>query len=700
MESSAPKRRKTSPTSSVPVESTTPPGPPPSQPTELQTTPESTTRSIGSARQTTSNQSEELPASQPDFPEDDAADISNASPARLEQHSERDGGASSSAAQPEDVAATAQNAPLNTGESEEGSLSRSPVKRAGGTTLGAQPARHSPSRPQPRPLPPPAPENEEDLFNPFVGRALQRSPLNTGVIPVVAPPPEPELPPTPHHVDPVVSTPPSGIHNSPSKRRRQGNVGRLARQESPSKGPPRGDFGLPQKESQKPRVFRVARRGSPVGIIEQDLPAVQVSGDKNEKDSSEFARGTHPRRSIRLNPLAQKQKERDELLREVAKLEADLELATRNNQAVAKGVSSLEDRSEIMDLFRRHLLPAQEDQPPDAATQWLETAMNPIAMLGFNGSSSAFLLPPVPQEEEEPESPPVSHHPIPMSSTEELPYLQVFTPLTFTTKSINISAPSDHGDPTLKKLTIRIGSATPPGLFVSIMEMIVNTRTLAVSSLAVPKLDPAAAGELQSFVEKITSSRAPPHSALTRNVSVLSWAISEWYRVALKRAKFWHALEKQLGPEAKDGLPEVVRAMRTRKRRRKRARGEVDDVGASFESTETASNALDSMLLSKADLLPHMGRLTMDLSVPYLAEEGTGAASELRVSWRIEFDWTGEARSKLGVDVGVPGKWHASDERKSITKIPTVFDSLVQGGEDPLTATKTVVALLAGEPAS
>jgi hypothetical protein len=29
-----------------------------------------------------------------------------------------------------------------------------------------------------------------------------------------------------------------------------------------------------------------------------------------------------------------------------------------------------------------------------------------------------------------------------------------------------------------------------------------------------------------------------------------------------------------------------------------------------------------------------------------------------------------------------------------------VFDGLVEGGEDPLTATKTVVALLAGEPAS
>lgn len=428
------------------------------------------------------------------------------------------------------------------------------------------------------------------------------------------------------------------------------------RQESPSKGPPRDDYGLPQKESQQPRVFRVARRGSPVRIVEQELPTAKASGDKVERPSSEFAPGTHPRRSIRLNPLAEKQRERDGLLREVAQLEADLELASRENQAVANGVSSLRDSSDILDLFRRRLLPAQKDKEPDTTTQWLETAMNPIAMLGFNGSSSAFLPPPISQEEEKPEPPPISHHPIPMSAAEELPYLQVFTPLTFTSKFTNISAPSEHGEAALKKLTIRIGSATPPGLFVASMEMTVNTRTLAVSSLAVPRLDPAAVRELQPFIEKITSSQAPPHSALTRNVSVLSWAMSEWYRVALKRAKFWHALEEQLGPEAKDGFSEVVRTMRTRKRRRKRARGEADDVGGSFESTDSGGSALDGMLLSKADLLPHMGRSTMDLGIPCLAEEGTGTTSELRVSWGIEFDWTGEARSKLGVEIAVPGK--------------------------------------------
>lgn len=40
----------------------------------------------------------------------------------------------------------------------------------------------------------------------------------------------------------------------------------------------------------------------------------------------------------------------------------------------------------------------------------------------------------------------------------------------------------------------------------------------------------------------------------------------------------------------------------------------------------------------------------------------------------------------------------AADDRRSLVGLPRLFDKLVQGGEDPLTAVKTVVALLAGEP--
>lgn len=506
-------------------------------------------------------------------------------------------------------------------------------------------------------------------MNPFAGRALPRSPMRSSVLPPVAAQEEPELPPTPQHPDPVVSTPPSGIHNTPSKRRRPGHTTDApARSTSPSKGPSQHEQGPaqapapsapPQKESQKPMTLRFARRGSPVRIVEQELPPVQKEKEEQARPKSEFAPWTHPRRSIRLNPHAEKESERDALLKDVAQLEADLELATRENERAAQGLPSSANRNDVLGLLRRHLLPAGSTEPEaDSKAAWVEAAMNPIALLGFNGASSLLLPPPIPQEEKkEDEAPPVSHHPIHMTASEELPYLQVFTPLVFTSK-ITLVAPSpdNEGAPTLQKHAIHVRSATPPGLFVAQLEMTVNTRTLAVSGLTVPRLDPAAAGELTPFIDSVCSPQAPYHSALTRNVSVLAWALAEWYRVALKRAKFWHALEGQLGPQAKDGLGEVVRAMRTKKKRRRRAhqQAEDSDAGGSTEPAEPVS--LDGMLLAKADLLPHMGRTSMDLEVPSFAEGADGATSELRVSWGIQFDWTGEARSNLGVDIGVPGK--------------------------------------------
>ncbi|ROW03261.1 hypothetical protein VSDG_01526 [Cytospora chrysosperma] len=724
MESSAPKRRKTSPTSSVPVESTTPPDPPPRQHQRQQGQeegPSSPTRSLARSdpailarsRPTSSQRPEEPPASQPSSHDDDA-ELTAELTAQLEHESEGDGVASSqSPAGSQDAAATA--AP-------QGEPQSSP-RRAGGSTLGGQPPRRTPSRPrpEPRPLPPPAPETEEDLLNPFAGRALPRSPLrNAGLLlpTAAAAHEEPELPPTPQHPDPVVSTPPSGIHNTPSKRRRQGTAqGADARLTSPTKGNKQpgkqqvqgpGQGPPPQKETHKTMTLRVARRGSPVQIVEEKLPPTQKEKETKGEPKDGFAPGTHPRRSVRLNPHVGKENERDTLLKEVAQLEADLELARRANEGAAKGLPSATDKKDVLDLLRRHLLPAGGiDAETGPETGWLDAAMNPISMLGFNGASSFLLPPPIPQKKEEPEPLPLSHHPIPMSASEEIPYLQVFTPLAFTSTITLITPAADHeAGPTLQKHTIHVRSATPPGLFVAQLDMTVNTRTLAVSSLTVPRLDPAAAGELTPFISSVCSPQAPHHSALTRNVSVLAWAMGEWYRVALKRAKFWHALERQLGPGAKDGLGEVVRAVRAEKKRnKKRRRGqqqqqqEEDSGAGGRESFESAGSAgLGGALLSKADLLPHMGRTSMDLEVPCLADEAAGIKSDLRVSWGIEFDWTGEARSNLGVGIGVSGKWQAADDRRSLVGLPRLFDKLVQGGEDPLTAVKTVVALLAGEP--
>lgn len=43
---------------------------------------------------------------------------------------------------------------------------------------------------------------------------------------------------------------------------------------------------------------------------------------------------------------------------------------------------------------------------------------------------------------------------------------------------------------------------------------------------------------------------------------------------------------------------------------------------------------------------------------------------------------------------------HKTDERGRLSRIPGLFDELIQAGEDPLAAVRTVVCLLAGEQRS
>lgn len=500
-------------------------------------------------------------------------------------------------------------------------------------------------------------------MNPFLGQSLRRSPTNTGVLPAVAHE-EPSLPPTPQRPDPIVSTPPSGIHNTPSKRRRSENAGEPSqRVSSPVKNPPPQEERpqKPQKLVYRAGVLRGARRKSPVRTVEEieaPLPQPVTSGEPSEKDST---LATHPRRSVRLRgPSWEKAQKRDALLQEIAQLEADLELARGEHINAAKGSPSSSDPDILLDLLRRRLLPPQKEPEPDPSARWVEAAMDPFAMLGFNGQTSIQFPPVIPQADSEEENRPpiISHHPIPMTASEELPYLQVFTPLSFVTDITTIPSHSDQNQNAHQKYDIGIRSASPPGLFTARMEMVVNTRNQAVASLAVPQLDPAAAPELRPFIDSITDTNALYHPALTRNISILCFAMGEWYRVALKRAKFWHTLDREFGPENKDGFANAVTTIRTRKKRKRRAReASESEIGIAEDLDGTDSlGSLDGMMISKKELLPHMGRSAMDLQVPYLSGDHDTEGSEVRVSWGVQFDWAGVAKSKLDVEVGVPGK--------------------------------------------
>ncbi|KAK1764366.1 hypothetical protein QBC33DRAFT_457494 [Phialemonium atrogriseum] len=673
METSAAKRRKLSPQASVPIdnhESTTPQDAPPERLTRA-----------SYASPTKSSLSRHNP---------DVLKKRQAPAARLK-------------APPPGPAESAINEPP-----------RSPVRKIGGA-MASRP-RRSPIKPTPRPLPPPGPDDDEEILNPFLGRVLRRSPA--AAEPEVVP--EPELPPTPQHPDPVVSTPPTGIHSTPSRRPRRSKAlaekirSSPTKQQLPAKEPPTKD--APTREAptkQLPPNSREFQNGAHSNTIAAPPPAIheEQRGRDGQSPHVSTIRGVEP-----LDPDAEKRRQRDALLAEIKQLESDLDVMARENERIRLShpakieAPAPKNGNELVGILRRHVTTSEKTSQPQLSPSWVQTALNPIAFLPFSKPSSSLpTLFPEDSTSAEPDSEIISHHPIPMSAEEALPYLQVFTPLSFTSH-ISILPTDDADDPSLQRHSITATSASAPGLLSARIEMTVDTRSHAVVDLAVPRLDPpAAAAELASVVERVgavarqrsDSDDVAGASAAAGNVAVLAWAIAEWLRLAVRRAKAWRALERELGTE--EGVVESVGRMRARRRGRKGGGaagpgGEDGDaeVGDGYVDDGSVADVMGS-LVDASDLLPYMGQRSMDFRVPALGGGGGGAeTADLRVQWRIEFDWTGEGRSRIGVLVGMPGKWHHADGRDRLSGIPALFDELLQQNDDPVASVRTIVALLAG----
>ncbi|KAI0173044.1 hypothetical protein GGR52DRAFT_579866 [Hypoxylon sp. FL1284] len=681
MDYSAPKRRKTSPTSSVSVGGSS-----------------ASPSSDGSAGQPTIRQA-------PSFASPTRASLARSNPDILERRNLSkptpliDAPAASEAGSPrgEERDATMEGKPASEQIRDSADMAtqnaqlaqysstnqpRSPTRRAQGA-MASKP-RRTPNKPSPRPLPPPS-AGEEELVNPFRGRMLRRSP------PPGAPPQEePELPPTPTQKgisDPAsVHTSPVGIHNTPTKRPRRSRALAERIKSSPLKKPPL----QPSEQVEGP-----IREESPSQTARQRLKAPPQSRKRKRK--------VYPARVVQeADPLAERRATRDALLAQVARLEADVELATRENDYIYRSrrekksgstQKAAENEDDLLDLLRRHALPPEKEPAPDPMQDWIEAAINPISFLPFGktgGLPSSLFSPQQEEEEESAGQAPPSHQPVSMTMSEDLPYLQVFTPLTMTS-TVSILPRDDTADagPLMQKHTISI-SSTAPGLFAARIEMIVNTKSLSIAQLSVPCLEPSAVNELGPFVEMVIQDGGT--SALRRNISVMTWAMSEWLRVAMRRALFWCTIERDLLSE--EGLARCAREKRKYVRRKRVGRPnsveEDDDDGGNGPGIQ-----VEKTPFTKAEALPHLGRTFLDLEL--FSTDGPEETPSVRIQWRIKFDWTGEAQSKLDLLVGVPAKWHEHDDRGSLTSIPETFDKLVQADGDPMEALRTVVALLVGE---
>lgn len=562
---------------------------------------------------------------------------------------------------------------------------------AGSTTptrhgAGALPSRtrRIAQRPSPRPLPPP-PTEEEEPIDPFRGRVLHRSPP-TGVLPTVpvVPDEEPELPPTPTEkgiTDPAsLNTSPAGIHNTPSKRALRSKAALTEKlKSSPLKQPPLrpSDFTqLPPKASSRPLSNRYHSHYHSYDHSQTGDDQVGDTSDAIHEDAVHEATenptdpdqtpAPHPSRQIKEpDPNAEQKATRDSLLAEIARLSGDIDFVARENERLQRPQSGgksqrelwpVKDKRNLLGLLRRHILPSTREPPSTkGADELLFAALNPISFLPFSKADQAmpaFFDAPRPQPEgDEEKNPPVSHYPIPLPAEEELPYLQAFAPLAFTSKvSILPRDESDTAKPLLQRHTISV-SSNPPGLFAARVQMTVNTKNLSVAELSVPQLDPSASRELRPFIDRLIHGRHN-NSALNRNVSVITWAMGEWVRLATRRARFWCLVERDLA--SREGIAKCVKRMRKGGKRGAAdldTDEEDDEDGAMGEPTKIGS---EKSRIRRADLARYLGKSSFDLDLPGL--DSAGDTPSIRIQWTIELDWTGEARSKMGLFVAVPAR--------------------------------------------
>ncbi|KAK8014029.1 hypothetical protein PG990_007325 [Apiospora arundinis] len=664
MEASAPKRRKTSPSTSVPIGTSNAPG------DAGTTTPQTSPR-------------------RPSFASPTKSSLARANPDILERQRTSQVSGTTGTSQPGVASA---NEPVSVGLEPRSTQATNPAGSQTPTRgflkggMASRP-RRTPNKPSPRPLPPPSADDEE-LLDPFRGQVLRRSPPPAGVLPSQDAIEEPELPPpTPSNKGtsdaPAPDTSPSksspyGIHRTPTKRPRRSRALAEQMKSSPLKQPPLRPVEATTRTTAAPTS--PSRRAKPRRI------SARLAAEAGKP---------HPARSIgEPDPYSEKKAARDALLAEVAQLEADLETARAENNNIyntygsqgAKGIGGAQDKDGLLDLLRRHVLTPKADSAPEDA--WLEAALNPASFLPFGNPAAIPALPFAQPKDDEAPPPPISHHPIPMSAAEELPYLQLFSPLVFRS-SISLQPRESRDSGHLMQKHHIMAVSEPKGLFAAKMEMTVDTKTLSISELSVSHIEPSAAAELRPFIAKIE--QGTKNSALQRNVSVMAWAMAEWTRLATKRALFWCQVQRELGTE-KDILRCARKMRQPRKRKGFPGRPAVNDYDSDEAEMDDDTNMYNSRNdAPKSSLLPHLGRTSLDLKLGLSGDVG------LRIEWRIDFDWTGEGQSRIAALVETPGKWHHHDTRHSLVEIPGLFDKVIRGGGDPMKAVKTVVALLVGD---
>ena len=420
-------------------------------------------------------------------------------------------------------------------------------------------------------------------------------------------PEEPELPPTPTQrgiPDPIVTTPPTGIHDTPSKRA-------------------------------KSRSAKI--KSSPLKPQGPAAPARPKTAEPDLQPKSKKPQSDRRRRSSRFlipeDPHAAKKKIRDDLLKELQQLQADVALGNQENERLRLQYESKKHRptapsnpDELLDMLLRATRPESvaEQKKPTSIFKSIDSFLPFSSRRKRQRTALPALDKPIP-----------SH--LPIALDDPLPYLQVFSPLTYTSV-ITLLPPEatspgtsvhEPEQPILQRHLIK--ASHPSGLFTARLSMTVDSSLFSITSLDVEALPSSAEKELGTFMREGSN----PDSVLSRDIGVVCWAMGRWVEMSVSRARLWCAVEQAFGtPEAR------AKSLQRKIRKRKRRPSVVLD-----DDYEDGNDEQTNRKWTMRQLLPHMGQTAMELS---------NGEVELRFEWTIGFNWTGEVENAISASARLP----------------------------------------------
>ena len=441
---------------------------------------------------------------------------------------------------------------------------------------------------------------------------------------------EPDLPPTPTQLgipDPVVTTPPTGIHDTPSKRARRNKALGAKLKSSPLK--PRDP---PPQEPPQP------------------MPQPELKPDKPKRRKS-------ARFLIPEDPHASKKKERDDLLKQLQQLQADVALANQENERLRvrsesrkKGLSAAPNPDELRSMLLRS---TASETSVEAVNKPRTVFQSLHSFLPFGGRRRGTAAPVS-------EKPLPSH--LPIALNDPLPFLQAFSPLTYSSTITLLPSEAVSSDsslleeqPILQRHVIT--ASHPSGLFTTRLSMTVDTSALTIAALDILRLDMNAEKELGTFIR----SRCRSDHPLGKDITVVCWAMSRWIEVSIQRARFWCVVESSFGTSQ-------ARAKTMQKKRKRKRQALVQDDESSAALGKESDEAEERQTWTRRQLLPNIGRTGLELGNEYV---------ELRFEWRISFDWTGEVESAISASARLPRTCKSSAKQL----FPTIQSNTMQGSK-------------------